>query len=220
MSTFMRRWLIVPGCMLAMAVHAQTLRQWNFQVFLDDKAIGYHTFSVQQSGSVQQNDAETRVTSTARFDVKVLFINAYRYVHDDQELWRNACLTSMTATTDDNGKSLRVVAVATDSAAGLNVNTGKARYDLSGCVMSFAYWNPVMLRQTQLLNAQTGEYDMVNIKLLGDASVRAAGKDLPARRYQLTGKKLQIDLWYSMAGEWLALESTTENGRRLRYVLK
>jgi hypothetical protein len=31
------------------------------------------------------------------------------------------------------------------------------------------------------------------------------------------GKPLHIDLWYSLAHEWLALESLTPDGRRLRY---
>jgi hypothetical protein len=40
-----------------------------------------------------------------------------------------------------------------------------------------------------------------------------------ARQYRLTGSQLSIDLWYSSAGDWLALESITEGGRHLRYVL-
>ena len=32
-------------------------------------------------------------------------------------------------------------------------------------------------------------------------------------------EKLKIDLWYAPDGTWLALESMTEQGARLRYVL-
>ena len=123
----------------------------------------------------------------------------------------------MSARTDDNGKQFSVM--AKETTAGLNVITPAKQFSLPGCVMSFAYWNPLMLQQKQLLNAQTGEHDEVDIKLLSTTTVSAAGKELPAKRYSLTGKKLKIDLWYSLDGEWLALESTTENGRRLRYVL-
>ena len=34
-----------------------------------------------------------------------------------------------------------------------------------------------------------------------------------------TAKKLKLDLWYSPRGEWLGLQSTYDNGRRLRYEL-
>ena len=199
------------GCLHLAAADSPVTQQWNFRVFLDDKEIGRHSFSLQKSADL------TRVTSTARFDVKVLFINAYQYEHDDQEIWREDCLTGMAARTNDNGKLLSVRAV--EQAAGIKVITEKQQLDLSGCVMSFAYWNPVMLRQTRLLNAQTGEYEPVTIQALGTTTLRAVGKEWSARQYKLTGRKLQIDLWYSPDGQWLALESTTENGRRLRYVL-
>ncbi|MGD9843571.1 MAG: DUF6134 family protein [Steroidobacteraceae bacterium] len=186
-------------------------RQWNFRVFLDEKEIGTHDFNLQTT-----TDA-VRVTTTARFDVKVLFINVYKYAHDDQELWRNGCLVNMQSITNNDGKQLRVF--TKETTAGLNISTGAKQYYLSDCVMSFAYWSPLMLQQKQLLNAQTGEYDAVDIKLLNTTTVRAAGKDWLAKRYSLTGKKLKIDLWYSLEGDGLALESTTENGRCLRYVL-
>jgi hypothetical protein len=72
-------------------------RNWNFSVYLDDKPIGYHRFELRQQGE------HSELRSTARFDVKVLFINAYKYVHDDSESWQSDCLQSMTASTDDNG---------------------------------------------------------------------------------------------------------------------
>jgi hypothetical protein len=76
-----------------------------------------------------------------------------------------------------------------------------------------------MLQQTRLLNAQTGEYDAVTITAMGDVSLQVRGASQMAKQYRLTGSKLSIDLWYSSTGEWLALESTTENGRKLRYLL-
>ena len=45
------------------------------------------------------------------------------------------------------------------------------------------------------------------------------GLDTPAKRYRLSGEDLQIDVWYSLDDEWLALESPAKGGRTLRYVL-
>lgn len=191
---------------------AQDVTQtWNFRVYLDDKPIGYHRFELRQQGERRE------LRSTARLDVKVLFINAYQYLHDADENWRGDCLQSLASRTDDNGKQLSVSATAQGNE--FNVSNRERHYSLSGCVMSFAYWNPAMLQQLRLLNAQTGEYDQVTIKALGDESLQVHGATQASRHYRLTGSKLSIDLWYSPAGEWLALESTTENGRRLRYML-
>ena len=186
-------------------------RNWRFRVYLDDKEIGSHTFSVQKTA------AQIEVTSSARFDVKVLFINAYQYRHEAKEIWRDDCLADLSASTDDNGTQLSVKAV--QSTVGLNVSTEKKKFNLSGCVMSFAYWNPAILQQTRLLNAQTGEYEQVTIQSLASSVLQVAGKAQAAQQFTLIGKKLKIDLWYAPDGTWLALESMTEQGARLRYVL-
>lgn len=194
---------------------AQT-RAWNFRVFLDDAEIGRHRFALRDDG------AERVLTSEARFTVKIAFITAYRYAHDAQERWRGDCLAGLTARTDDDGKKIAVDATPEATAAGerLVVTEGGKRAALDACAMTFAYWNPEMLKQARLLNAQTGEFLPVKIAFVGEEAIAVRGTPIPARRYRLTGPKQPIDLWYSAGQEWLALESTLENGRRLRYRLE
>ncbi len=192
-------------------VLAESLRSWNFRVYLDDRPIGLHRFELRESGPRRE------LQSTARFDVKVLFFNAYQYAHDATEIWQGDCLRELSSRTDDNGTRLSVTASAQGQT--MAVVHAKGRYSIPGCVMSFAYWNPLMLQQTRLLNAQTGEYDAVHIRTVGDEPLSVRGAGVVGKRYRITGSKLNIDLWYSDRGEWLALESTTDDGRKLRYVL-
>jgi hypothetical protein len=187
-------------------------RKWEFQVFLDDAAIGHHHFVVNDKG------AERELTIDARFEVKVLFINAYRYVHDARERWRGNCLASLNARTDDNGNLSAVQ--ADQQGERVHVVSPRGREALDGCVMSFAYWNPEILRQTRLLNLQTGQYEAVAIAAMGEEKITVRGASLQAKRYRITGPKNPIDLWYGTDNNWLALQSTLEGGRRLRYALK
>ena len=203
-----------PSVIAAPEEHA-----WNFRVFLNDSPIGQHRFTLRRDGE----DAELR--SEARFEVKLLFISAYRYAHTAVERWRGNCLTGMTARTDDDGKKLSVDAAATFAASaqqgnGLAVSTGSGRQPLDGCVMSFAYWNPALLKQERLLNAQTGEHEAVKISDSGDERIVVRGVPVTARRYRIAGSKNPIDIWYSASREWLVLESTLEGGRRLRYQIE
>ncbi|MGC3981609.1 MAG: DUF6134 family protein [Steroidobacteraceae bacterium] len=184
---------------------------WDFRVYLDGKPIGYHHFSLVRSGE------RSELHSDAQFDVKVLFINAYHYEHHAVERWQGNCLQNLSAYTDDNGK-LSTVSAALEGDALLV--TSRQHYSLRNCVMSFAYWNPRMLSQGRLLNAQTGEYEPVQIKMVDAVPLQVRGVEQPSRHYRLAGAKLSIDLWYSPDDDWLALESTTENGRRLRYQLQ
>jgi len=203
-----------PSVIAAPEEHA-----WNFRVFLNDSPIGQHRFSLRRDGE------EAELRSEARFELKLLFISAYRCAHTAVERWRGSCLTGMTARTDDDGKKLSVDAAATFAASaqqgnGLAVSTGSGRQPLDGCVMSFAYWNPALLKQERLLNAQTGEHEAVKISDSGDERIVVRGVPVTARRYRIAGSKNPIDIWYSASREWLALESTLEGGRRLRYQIE
>jgi len=171
-------------------------REWTFDVSLDGRHIGEHSFVLRDGGDSRE------LTSEARFRVRVLFFDAYRYEHRAQETWRGDCLESLDASTDENGERTEVAVTPRDE-----------------CVQTFAYWNPSILGAKRLLNPQTGEYVPVQVTDLGADVI--AGQ--PAERFRLIGggrTPLEIDLWYTPAREWVALESRTPEGRRLRYSRK
>lgn len=185
-------------------------RHWHFRALLDGREIGEHRFTVRAQGDAEE------VRSVATFDVRALLVTLYRYRYEALERWRGDCLHSLDSRTDDNGDLMEVS--ARHRADRLLVEAGPRRDEHAGCVMSFSYWNPRILRARELLNSQTGELVPVSVTGLGEEIVAAAGRSLAARRYRLVAPKLRIDLWY--AGErWVALESPTRGGRLLRYEL-
>ena len=184
---------------------------WNFQVLLNGKPIGYHSFSLTQDGEQQTLRTE------ARFDVKVLFINAYRYRHENTEVWSDGCLSSIDAFTDSNGEVLTVRGKR--YAGGLELTGRSGPSILDECVQTFAYWNPEFLRQPRLLNPQSGEYLDVEVERVGQEPVVVRGEEIPASVYRVTASKMELTLWYSEDNEWLALESVAKGGRILRYEL-
>ena len=202
---------LAAGLLATLSAAAQT-RVWDFEAHLDDSAIGYHRFTL------RERDGERVMTTEARFQVKVLGFTAYRYIHDATEQWRAGCLAGLDARTDDNGERLAVKAVA--EGGRLSVSGARTRSSLDGCVMTFAYWDPAILEQPRLLNAQTGEYEAVKVTSLGPEKIVARGVEVPASHYRITGSKHPIDLWYSAQREWLALDSMVDGGRRLRYRLR
>lgn len=194
----------------ASAAVPDATRQWRFDVSLDGRPIGEHTFVLREGGDALE------LTSEARFRVRVLFIDAYRYEHRAREWWRGDCLEKLDARTDANGEE---TVVAGSLALGEFRLVGNRAAPLDPCVQTFAYWNPQILEARRLLNPQTGEYVPVKALSLGRETISGQ----PAERYRLIGQgrtPLQIDLWYSQDRDWLALESLTPEGRRLRYARK
>ena len=187
-------------------------REWAFRVLLDGKPIGTHRFSVATRGD------ERTVASDAAFDVKVMFVTAYRYRHHAAERWRGGCLVSLAARTEAGG-SIDVVTAGDADAAGLAIVGPQGAQRLAGCVSTYAYWDPALPQRTQLLNPQTGRLEAVKFDPPVAGSIDVRGVATAARRIRLTGPEQPIDLWYAPSGAWIGLDSTVAGGRKLTYRL-
>jgi len=185
--------------------------EWNFRVFLDDAEIGYHNFQLTGDGS------RKKLTTEAEFRVRFLFLTAYRYEHENQEIWSGNCLEKISSKTDANGKEFVVRGHEDDGRFEVEVNA--ERREVPGCVKTFAYWNPDILDEPALMNSQTGEILPVTIEPVAEEVLNVRGVDTSATRYQLRAKGMALDIWYSSDRRWLALESTVRGGRKLRYEL-
>ncbi len=187
-----------------------TAGAWNFRVLLDGREVGVHRYALLPEAEGM------KVRSEARFDVRVLFISAYRYEHEAIEQWKGGCLRALQSRTVTNGNRIAVSARETDGQ--LTVDRPAGREVLPGCVQTFAYWDPNILKAHALLNSQTGELVPVRVTDLGPENLMIEGQRMLATRHRINGTGLQIDLWY-VGERWVALEALTDGGRRLRYEL-
>ena len=196
------------AALLSAHAGASSSQEWRFEVLLDDKPIGFHTFRLNDSGDTRELRGE------ASFRVKLLGFTVYDYTHHNLELWQDNCLQRIDASTDDNGEDLHVRGAIEGGQLVLENSTGNSI--LAGCVMTFAYWNPAILSQQRLLNAQTGEYLDVSVQQLGEKSLQLQDRTVPALHYRIITGESDIELWYSTDRDWLAL-STATSGGELRY---
>jgi len=185
--------------------------RFDFNVFLNDKKIGTHSFELQSENGIRE------VKSVANFKYTVFFIPAYRYEHSNNERWQDNCLIEFAASTNANGKKSEVSGSKVDES--FQIDNGATPSELPECIMSFAYWNSDFLSQRRLLNQQTGEYVDVEVQEIGSESLEVRGEAVTATRFQLTSPNARLTLWYSTEDEWLALESIAKNGQIIRYEL-
>jgi hypothetical protein len=205
------RMLLAVLATLAVLGDAQAAsRAWNFKVYLNDQAIGRHSFTADWRGG------ELRLASIAKFEVRFLFVTVYSYDHRAEESWRAGCLTGLEARTVINGTVEEARLARVGGRWQVSRTTGHEDHD--GCLRSFAYWDPAILAESRLLNSQTGELMAVTAAFVGNETRAVRGRPTDTRRHRLTGARLAIDLWYA-GDEWVALESATDGGRLLRYEL-
>ena len=186
-------------------------KSWDFDVSMDGKVIGTHSFML------EAQDGKQLLKSDAKFNVKFLSVTVFRYHHTANEVWENDCLQKLDAKTEENSKVTQVNGL--QEKQNFKVTAQKPLQIASECVMTFAYWNPKILQQKKLLNPQTGDYLAANISSLGKQTISVRGQPVNADHYKIDTTKFKIDIWYSVEGDWLALQSLTPDGR-IDYALK
>lgn len=213
----MRASRLVAACAAVGWIAAAGAATWDFEVRLDGKPIGTHRFVVDEvAGTPVGSEASVArtVQSTARFDVKLLGLTVFRYRHEAKERWRGDCLQSVQSRTDDDGKPVQV----------------DKTFAEPECPMSYAYWNPALVRQQRLLNPQTGEFDEARVERLPDGVIPVNGRDVEATRWRLTttppstsdasAERQQLTLWRDRTdGRWIGLDAVVKGGRVLSYRL-
>jgi hypothetical protein len=193
------------------SAEATTARQLDFDVFLDERPIGYQRFALVPLAN------GVRVETQAEFAVKILGITAFEYAHRNVEQWRGRCLQSIESSTDSNGTRYRVSGRAQGDGFLLAGDDQQRR--LAQCVGTFAYWDRTqLLGRDRLLNSQTGDHVAVEVLPAGTRALRLGGREFQVEQYKLRGQDIDIMLSYAVgSGEWLALDSRLEGGRVLRY---
>jgi len=186
-------------------------RQLHFDVFLDERPIGY------QRVALTPMQGGLRVEIEAAFDVTLLRLKAFEYDHRNVEQWRGGCLQSIESSTEQNGKPYHVSGSA--GSDGFSISSNLGRQSLPDCVGTFSYWDKdELLKRSKLLNSQTGEYVAVGMRALGRGTTLLGDRKIPVERYVIEGKGLEITLAYAVdGGEWVALDSPLWAGWTLRY---
>ena len=193
-------------------VWSTTSQSYDFKVFLGKDEIGHQRFDVSSEGE------RTKVRVDAQFTVTFLYIPVYNYRHTNLETWEGACLRQIRSETDDNGDAFLVDGIYRSGQ--MHVQTRDGSWSAEGCLKTFAYWNPKWIVSDRLLNSQTGELQAVEIRALGEETIPVLGLPTPTTHRRIITDKFTIDLWYTLSGRWVALQSTTAKGDVLRYTLQ
>ena len=168
-----------------------------YEVFRDDKRIGFHHMQFTRSGD------DVRVDIHIELDVRLGFIPLFGYTHENTEIWRDGVLQSLVSKTDNNGKpAFADVSLSENSYLGRG-----SRYDggLVLPIMSTSYFDPNFVRQQRLISSQDGRLLEVKVAYMGAEQVPDIAGSVEAHRFRLTGD-LEIDIWYTEEGRWVRTE--------------
>jgi len=186
----------------ALYANAEVERRWDFTVSLNGREVGSHNFVVREEGGRRS------VSSSMRLDFRLLLVKRVSYQHQANEVWQDGCLVEVSSQTERNGKTFAVESRAVGSGLAVISNDGVEVY--SGCVRSFAYWEPEWLQGQNLLNVETGKNVPVSIS-------QSVSSEVNMNHITIAAPKGDIYLQYDAQGDWLSLQTKLPIVGELRY---
>jgi hypothetical protein len=194
---------------------------WNISLHAAPKAVGTFTYDIEheQYGEIGTHtvtvkpDADDLIVEVkSRIEVKRL-LWTYRFEADQKEVWRKGRLVTFDRSTrddfHDDGKEVVVTAHAQGDK--LIIDGPSGRTEAPGTILSSHPWNPKIVKQTVLMDAQTGELKKVGIKPLNKEWVTIGGKPVRARKYVVSGE-LHQELWYDEKGKCVRARFKEKDG--------
>ena len=169
---------------------AETLQ---YAIMRKGEQIGTHKIELRRTGK------ETAVNVETNVEVKVLFVTAYRFQHTATERWVNGHLVALDSETDDNGTQHKLSAALKD-------------------IIPASLWNPELVRQSVMLDTQTGQVMPISVVDGGSEQVTVESGPAPAHRYTIKGKFSQ-DVWYDSRGRLVQSQLVARDGSVITYKL-
>ena len=122
----------------------------NFDVFLNGKLMGWHSYKVSESQGLMEVESKTQLRG------RIFVIKRVDYTHQSNERWSDGCLQSLNSETKSGKKKTTIEGMLTNDGFVVKQN-GSSRL-LPACTRTFAYWEPKLLKAEFLLNPDSGEH--------------------------------------------------------------
>lgn len=144
--------------------------QLEFDMLRKGKDIGDHSITYSLT------DEHLIVDVNIKIKVKFAFITAFKYVHENREIWTRdgSQLLSIETKTNDNGRKFTVNGRQVEG--GFEVRAGDTTYMAEPGITPTSYWHPRTPQMQVLLNTQKGE--LAQVELVGEEGRYAIGGDI------------------------------------------
>jgi hypothetical protein len=198
MVTIMRK-TVFPFALLALLIvparadnpAATTKIHRVFDIVRGNDKIGTDTIDIER-----QNDTTT-VKIKTDVSVKVMFIEAYRYEHSCNEVWKNGQLIAFKSQTNDNGTKHSVDVTAQPDK--LSMQADGKYVELPKATAPESLWDKDAINRFDAFDPDTGKRMSIKVTDLGTEPLTIHGVSHQAHHYKvadtLTGEFAR-DLWY------------------------
>jgi len=185
-----------PLISFAHVEHYKDLNKIEFDIYRNNKLIGYHIFSF------NNNDGLLEVESEIKFEIKKLGVILYDYQVSGTEVYKEGNLVKFNSKTNQNGKSKYVNIKYENNELVVDGSSykGKAPSDY----LIGTWWNHSLVKAPAQISAVSGRIIKQKVSFIGKEIINFNGKKINALHFNFSstdpnlskGKKLNTDVWY------------------------
>ena len=188
--------IVFPTLSNAHVQHYENLNSIEFDIYRNNKHIGYHIFSFKKSGD------EISVKSEIKFEIKKLGVVLYKYKAEGTEVYKNGELIKFNSKTNQNGKDKYVNMKLENKAYSIDGSSYKGKADTN--FLLGTWWNHSIVKAPAQISAVSGRIIKQKVEFLGKETLKLNGKTYKTLHFNFSStdenlaknKKLNTDVWY------------------------
>ena len=185
-----------PFFSFAHVEHYNDLNKIEFEIYRNNKLIGYHIFSFNKV------DELLEVKSEIKFEIKKLGVLLYDYQVTGTEVYKDGNLIKFNSKTNQNGKS-KYVNITTENGE-LVVDGSSYQGKAPTEYLIGTWWNHSLVKAPAQISAVSGRIIKQKVSFLGEETLNFNCNEINTLHFNFSStdsnlkkdKKLNTDVWY------------------------
>ena len=188
--------ITTPFFSLAHVDHYKDLSKIEFDIYRNNKLIGYHVFSFNNENGLLE------VKSEIKFEIKKLGVVLYDYQVSGTEVYKDGDLIKFNSKTNQNGKSKYVNIKSENGELFIDGSSHKGKVPTNYLIGT--WWNHSLVEAPAQISAVSGRIIKQKVDFIGKETIEFNGKDINTLHFNFSStdsslkkdKKLNTDVWY------------------------
>ena len=178
--------------------HYQNYNYLEYELFRNDKSIGYHKYNFIRDGK------DLSIISEVSFKITKLGVDLYKYFAKSEENYENSLFKSYSSTTNQNNKEkyVNISVDPKDNNLIIDGSSYKGRGDKELIVGT--WWNHEIVKANGQISGISGRIIEQTVTFIGKEEIKIGDKIYKTLRFNFKSsdetlpdsKKLNTDIWY------------------------
>ena len=201
----MKKFLFSIALILLLSVeinaHVDHYSKYNYleyELFRNNKSIGYHKYDFKRNGKSLIIDNEVK------FKITKLGVNLYKYYAKGVEKYENGIFTGFNSKTNQNKKEKYVNITIDPTDKDLIIDGSSFKGKVDNDLIIGTWWNHEIVQKKAQISAVSGRIIEQKVEFIGKEDVKIGDKVYKTLRFNFSSsdpslskdKKLNTDIWY------------------------